>query len=260
LSATLLVDIGNTRIKWAALEGARLARGRAAVHSGWGPGDYARRLFAAARAPQRAVVASVAGDEVNRAFAAAARRAAVAVHFVTVPRRGGGVTVGYVEPWRLGVDRFAAVVGAHGMFQALPVCVVGIGTAMTIDLVGADGRHRGGVIVPGPRLMVETLLTETHGIRRRAQGGAAAGRGIFGRSTRDAIGRGSRYAAAALIDRAMEEASGLFGREPLVILTGGDAQAVRPLVRSRCVAVPDLVLRGLAVLSRGTTRSPGRLD
>jgi len=204
------------------------------------------------------VVASVAGSEVNRAFAAAARRADVAVRFVTVPRQGGGVTVGYVEPWRLGVDRFAAVVGAHDMFATLPVCVVGVGTAMTIDLVGADGRHRGGVIVPAPSLMVATLLANTHGIRRRARGGALGGQGIFARSTRDGIERGSRYAAAALVDRAVEAASSLFGREPLVVLTGGDAAAVRSLVRSRAVGVPDLVLRGLAVLARTAPRAARR--
>ncbi|HYK99979.1 MAG TPA: type III pantothenate kinase [Steroidobacteraceae bacterium] len=260
MRTTLLVDIGNTRIKWALLDGNRLARGRAAVHSGWRSGDYARRLFAAVRPPGRAVVASVAGPQVDRAFATAARRAGIAAHFVSVPRQGGGVTVGYLEPWRLGVDRFAAAVGAHEIFGGVPVCVVGVGTAMTIDLVGADGRHGGGVIVPAPGLMVETLLSQTHGIRRRARGGAAGGRGIFGRSTREAVERGARYAAAALVDRAVEEASGPLGREPLVVLTGGGAGAVRPLLRSRCIAVPDLVLRGLAVLSREATRSLSRLD
>ncbi len=255
---TLLVDIGNSRIKWARLDGSRLSRGKAAAHSGWRAADYARRVFASAPDLERVVVASVAGSGVNRALAAAARRAGAAAQFVSVPRHGGGVTVGYVEPWRLGVDRFAAVVGAHEIFTAVPVCVVGVGTAMTIDLVGADGRHRGGVIVPAPDLMVQTLLANTHGIRRRAQGGAVGGTGIFGRSTRDAIERGSRYAAAALVDRAVEEASGLLGREPLVVLTGGDAGAVRPLVRSRCVAIPDLVLRGLAVLSRHAPRAVRR--
>lgn len=252
---TLLVDVGNTRIKWARLDGARLGRSQAAAHAGWRTADYVRRLFAPARGLGRVLVASVAAPGINRALAAAARRGGAITRFVTVPRRGGGVTVGYVEPWRLGVDRFAAVVGAHEIFRDVPVCVVGVGTAMTIDLVGADGRHRGGVIVPAPHLMVETLLTRTHGIRRRAQGGAVGGRGIFGRSTRDAIERGACYAAAALVDRAVEDAAGGLGREPLVILTGGDADAVRPLVRSRCVAVPDLVLRGLAVLTREPTRS-----
>ena len=254
----LLVDIGNTRIKWARLEGTRVGKRHAAVHSGWRPTDYARRVLGATRGIERAVVASVAGSEVDRTLARAARQAGVAAEFVRVPRRGGGVSVGYAEPWRLGVDRFAAVVGAHDMFATLPVCVVGVGTAMTIDLVGADGRHRGGVIVPAPSLMVATLLANTHGIRRRARGGALGGQGIFARSTRDGIERGSRYAAAALVDRAVEAASSLFGREPLVVLTGGDAAAVRSLVRSRAVGVPDLVLRGLAVLARTAPRAARR--
>jgi type III pantothenate kinase len=253
--AMLLVDIGNTRIKWARLDGERLARGKAAVHSGWRSADYARHLFRPARGLNGLVVSSVAGARVNRALGAAARRAGIATWFVPVPRRAGGVTVGYVEPWRLGVDRFAALVGSHALFDAVPLCVVGVGTALTIDLLDAAGRHRGGVIVPAPDLMVATLLRETHGIRRRAQGGAADRRGLFGRSTRDGIELGARYAAAALIDRAVEEGSSILGREPLVLLTGGGAGAVRAHLRSRCVGVPDLVLKGLAVLTRATPRA-----
>jgi type III pantothenate kinase len=263
--AVLLVDIGNTRIKWARFDRGRLGPGRAAVHLGWGAAEYARRLFGRARrsATARAaralrgidsvLVSSVAGPRVNRTLAAAARRSGSRVRFVRVPRRGGGITVGYAEPWRLGVDRFVAAVGAHALFASLPVCVVGVGTAMTIDLVGADGRHRGGAIIPGPTLMVETLLDRTHGIRRRARGGTAVvvGRSLFGRSTRAAVMQGARYAAAATIDQAVEQARALVGRRPLTVLTGGGAPAVRGLVRSPWVLVPDLVLRGLAVLCRG---------
>lgn len=254
----LIVDVGNSRIKWARLEGERLSRGRAAVHSNWRAADYARRLFGSGPPPERAVIASVAGARVNQALAAAARHAGAAVHFLATPRRAGGVTVGYMEPWRLGVDRFAATVGAHELFPSVPVCVVGVGTAMTVDLVGSDGRHRGGVIVPAPGLMVATLLEQTHGIRRRARGGALGGVGLFARSTRDAIERGARYAAAALIDRAVEEASRLVAREPLVVLTGGGAPALRALVRSSAVGVPDLVLRGVAVLAKGGTARAAR--
>jgi type III pantothenate kinase len=158
--------------------------------------------------------------------------------------------VGYAEPWRLGVDRFVAAVGAHRLFPGVAVCVVGAGTALTIDLVGPDGRHRGGAIVPSPELMVETLLSRTQGIRRRAQGGTGGRARLFGHSTREAIVQGARYAAAALVDRAVEEARPLLGRRPLVVLTGGGAAAVRPLLHSACVGVPDLVLRGLAALAQ----------
>jgi type III pantothenate kinase len=250
----LLVDVGNTRIKWALLEGQRLGRSQAAVHSAWGPASYARRLFGKRTHPLRVWVTSVAGLEVNRALEKAARRARVPSTFVTVPRAGGGVRVGYVEPWRLGVDRFVAAVGAHELFPGMPLCVVGVGTAMTIDLIGANGRHRGGVIIPAPALMAATLFARTHGIHRRAQGGGSRGRSaatrFFARSTRDGVVQGARHAAAALIDRAVEEGRTLLRRRPLVVLTGGEAAAVRPLLRSSSVGVPDLVLRGLAVLAR----------
>ena len=246
----LLIDIGNTRIKWAQLTGARPARAQAAAHAGWGAKDYARRLWRAARKPERLLISSVAGAQVDRALAAAARRAGIAAQFVRVPRRGSGVTVGYLEPWRLGVDRFVAAVGARELFPGVPLCVIGVGTAMTLDLLDARGFHKGGVIIPAPALMVQTLLNRTHGIGRRAQGGALGGGGLFGRSTRAAVLQGARYAAAATIDRAMQEARDILGRTPLGVLTGGGAGQVRPLVFSSCVGVADLVMRGLAVLSR----------
>src|SRR5438045_9045295 len=92
LMAVLLVDIGNTRIKWARLDGGRLGSARAAIHSIWRSGDYARRLFGAPRPLERMLVASVAGSRVDRMLAAAARAAGVPARFVTVPRRAAGVT------------------------------------------------------------------------------------------------------------------------------------------------------------------------
>lgn len=247
----LLIDIGNTRIKWARFDGKRVGRQHAAVHSGWGGEDYARRVIGSGRAPERILVASVAGARVDRSLELAARRArAPAPEFVASQRRAGGVTSGYLEPWRWGVDRFVAAIGAHHLAKGKAVCVVGVGTALTIDLVDAVGRHRGGAIIPAPTLMVDTLLKNTDGIRRRAQGGAAGGDSLFGRSTRTALVQGARYAAAALIDRAVCEARALVrGPAPLVVLTGGGAPLVQPLVQSASVSAPDLVLRGLAVLS-----------
>ena len=246
----LLIDIGNTRIKWARFDGRRLGRQHAAAHSGWGGEDYARRVFGAARGIERVLVASVAGSRVDRSLMLAARRSrAPTPEFVMSQRHGGGVTLGYLEPWRLGVDRYVATIGAYHLAKGRAVCIVGVGTAMTVDLVDAKGRHRGGAIIPAPTLMVDTLLENTSGIRRRAQGGAGGGNSLFGRSTRAALVQGSRYAAAALIDRAVCEARALVGgRAPLVMLTGGGAPSVQPLVQSACMSVPDLVLRGLAAL------------
>jgi type III pantothenate kinase len=247
----LLIDIGNTRIKWARFDGRRLGRLHAAVHSGWTAEDFARRVIGSGRSLERIMAVSVAGEKINRTLMRAAHRAGAPMpELMKSRRRAGGVTNGYLEPWRWGVDRFVAAIGAYRVARGRAVVVVGVGTAMTVDLVDASGHHRGGAIIPAPALMVDTLLKNTDGIRRRAQGGSGGGKSLFGRSTRAALLQGSRYAAAALIDRAVAEARALLDAPaPLVILTGGGAPSVEPLVRSRCVSIPDLVLQGLVALS-----------
>jgi type III pantothenate kinase len=245
----LLVDIGNSRIKWARLAGGRIGTQRAASHEGWLARDFERAVFARERKFDRILVASVAGTRVDRAFAKAAQRATGrAPTFVASARSAGGVTTRYAEPWRLGVDRFVATIGAFAMSRGKAACVFDIGTAMTIDLVDARGVHRGGAIVPGPELMLESLLRDTSGIARRARG-VRPGRSLFATNTRAAIEQGARFATAAAIDRAVTEAGRLIGSKPVVYLTGGDAPSVRPLVKCAHRHVPALVLRGLAVLA-----------
>ncbi|MEJ1965714.1 MAG: type III pantothenate kinase [Gammaproteobacteria bacterium] len=271
----LLVDIGNTRVKWASLAGGRLGRQKAAAHEGWGgeriarlvigkpPRTRARRAAHAAgdeagdsKRIQRIVVVSVAGARIDRAFAAESRRRfGIVPEFFKSQRRAGEVTTLYAEPWRLGADRLAGVIGAFHLAKHRPVCVVSVGTAMTLDFVDERGRHRGGAIVPAPDLMLGSLLTRTHGIRRRARGGSGGG-GLFARSTRAAIAEGARYAAAAVADRAVMEARAVLGRPPLMLLTGGAAPVIRKLLRSRHRHVPDLVLQGLAVIASAPRARP----
>ena len=70
----LLVDIGNTRIKWAYWQAARIGRPHAEAYKGWSSDDFARHLFGAGRAtrpraPARIIVASVAGENIAVFFA-----------------------------------------------------------------------------------------------------------------------------------------------------------------------------------------------
>jgi len=256
----LLVDIGNTRVKWARLVDGQMGKQRAAASAGWGARQYARRVIGRGWAGRegRIVVSSVAGRKTHQLLVAAARQAgAPAPEFVASERTAAGVTTEYLEPWRLGVDRFVGAIGAHHLASGQPVCVVNVGTAMTIDLVDGSGLHRGGAIVPGPALMVDSLLTQTNGIRRRANGGPSGITSLFARTTRTAIGQGALYAAAAVIDRAIEEARGQLGARPLVLLTGGGSAAIKPLIRTTAVGLPELVLHGLAVWARQNPPGPG---
>jgi type III pantothenate kinase len=243
----LLVDIGNSRIKWAWVTGGRLGKSHAAEYSGWRPRDFARHVIGSRADFERILISSVADDDITDALAAGARLAGMPEpERVITQRRACGVTIAYIEPWRLGVDRMLAMIGAHLRFPGRPVCVVAVGTALTIDLLGGDGRHRGGAIIPAPPLMVASLFDGTSGIRRRAQGGAGGkGHALFGRSTRTAVEQGTRFAAAAAVDRAVSEARALVGRRPELVLTGGGASELRPLIHSSSHLVPDLVLEGL---------------
>lgn len=251
--SALLIDIGNSRIKWALLRGDRPGKSQAADYSGWRARDFARRVIGSRPEVERILVSNVAADGVGDAFARGARLAgAPKPERVSTQKRACGVTIGYIDPWRLGVDRLLAMIAAHRRFAGRPVCAVAVGTAMTIDLVGADGRHWGGAIIPAPTLMVESLLDGTSGIRKRAQGGGG-GRGpaLFGRSTRAAVEQGARYAAAAAVDRAISEARAVLDQTPALVMTGGGAKSLRPLIHTESLLVPDLVLEGLAAWSAG---------
>jgi type III pantothenate kinase len=242
----LLVDIGNTRIKWSLLRGEKLARQKAIEHAGITARDLERQLFAT-RGITRVVAVSVASKRLNRLLAATCRRkTGLTCEFVASARNAAGLTTRYKEPWRLGVDRFMAVIAGYHIARARGACVVDVGTAMTIDLVDPLGVHLGGTIVPGPELMLGSVLKNTVGIARRASG-AALSKGMFALDTRAAIGQGARYAVAAVIDRAVSEAQRVLQRTPLVLLTGGASVQIEPLLLCSYVSVPDLVLRGVAL-------------
>lgn len=257
-TAALLVDLGNTRVKWAPLVARGPGRQHAAVHAGWTDADFAREICAGVPRGTPVLVASVASSTVNGRLARAVGRSLGSeARFVRSTRHAAGVLSGYREPWRLGVDRWVAVLGAHHLFRPpRNVCVIDVGTAMTVDLVDAAGRHHGGVIVPGPELMVSSLLTGTSGIRRRATAPPRAAPPFFARDTRAALERGAEHAAAALVERAAREARRTLGAPVSVVLTGGAAPRLRRAIGTAHRLVPDLVLRGLAVLVRDGAHEP----
>lgn len=257
--AQLLIDAGNTRLKYALLTGKRLGRAHAID---WSPRSLQRAARRALRGRfERVLVCSVAGVTLERALRRAARWSGnPAPQFIRSTRRTAGVRNGYLQTWRLGADRWVAMLGARALYPGRALCVVDVGTALTLDLLDVHGQHRGGLLTPGPTLMVESLLRNTAGIRRRAgrlptyrgerrpavSGRAAA---LFGRSTRAGLLAGSTVACAALIERALSEARAELRGRPRLLLAGGGAMQVAPLLRVPYARVDDLVLHGLALLA-----------
>ena len=258
--SVLLMDIGNSRLKWALLLGPYrprqrfVAKGALELDALRAHGTALQRSLARFGPHLKIQACNVAGAAIERQLRAIVRRAGLAApQFVRSTRQAAGVRNAYVQPWRLGADRWATLIGARSEHPGQALCLVAVGTAMTIDLLDAQGRHRGGSIIPGPRLMIESLLQNTAGIRRRAGGQRAVDQRtsavrLFARDTRGAIVAGAAHAAAALVTDAMRAGRALLGSRPRLILSGGAAQAIGPLVRERHRREDELTLRGLAVL------------
>lgn len=238
-----LFDLGNTRLKCAPLQDGRAGDARAIAHDGLDALD-ADALHARLDAvlPARidvAHVASVAGERLRLALLDALTRRCGRIGLARTQPAFDGLRIAYAEPARLGVDRFLAMVGARRQVAG-PVLVCGVGTALTLDLVDADGLHRGGRIAPSPDLMREALHARAPQLP--ARGGVWTG---WARDTDDALASGCLGAAAALVREAHEGARALLGGEVTLLLHGGGAAALR-IAGPRARDEPSLVLDGLA--------------
>lgn len=246
----LLVDLGNTRIKWACLEGETFAAPGAFIHGG-DPGAAATALLDAIdAAPAALVLANVAGSAFADAISAGvSARWNLDPQFASTQRSAGRLRNAYSDYSRLGVDRWLAMLAATMQFSDA-VCIVDAGTAITIDLVAADGEHEGGYILPGFDLMRRALTGDTGDLARFTadEATAAGATPVPGRTTAAAIDHGAVAAACALIDRCARSSSGDNRR---VVVTGGDAGQILPHLAVGCEHRPHLVLEGLALWKPG---------
>ena len=246
----LLLDLGNTRLKWA-LEGQGrwFAQGAAAWNE-----DLAMlgSTWQTLPRPALALGASVVDGAREQAVATLVRAMfGLDPAWLRTPARACGVRNAYPEPQRLGVDRFLAMVAARA--AGCGDCVlVGVGTALTLDALRADGQHLGGLIAPGPRLMQQSLLGATAQVRPRNDGVLVD----LADNTSDAVVSGCWQAVAALVERFVARVSPQVGTAPAVRLDGGDAAGLAPLLAMPTSMVEHGVLHGLAVWAQTQSGGP----
>ncbi len=229
---TFLFDLGNTRLKHAQLLGdSRPGETVAIAHDDGG--SWLGEL------PQGdvACIASVGSQLRHVALLDALSARFTRLHLVRTQPSLGRLRIAYPIPQHLGVDRFLTLLAA---VDAGPVLLVGVGTALTCDLLDGDGLHRGGRIAPSPRLMRQALHARAPVLPER--GGVYA---AFGDDTDHALASGCEGAALALIERSLVEAEQLIGVRPALWLHGGGADVLRPRLPAH-EWIPDMVLRGLA--------------
>ncbi|HEX9674307.1 MAG TPA: type III pantothenate kinase [Burkholderiales bacterium] len=248
----LAIDAGNSRIKWGVHEdGSWRAQG-------WVPTRRASRLvraWAGFERPDAVIAANVAGAQVARALASAARRFRRPLRFVRSAAAQCGVRNSYAIR-QLGADRWAALIGAWNL-QRGPCVVVNAGTTVTVDALDRAGVYLGGMIVAGADLMREALARNTARLRPRR--GRFA---FFPSRTADAIESGVVNAHAGAIERMVRFMRQAGEAAPLTLLSGGAAQAIAPQVNGAVEVVDNLVLEGLvrvALDSSAVSRQSSRL-
>ena len=243
----LLVDIGNTNLKWTR-RGAGPAPGlepmRVLRHHGGLPLDLLAAWEGLER-PLRARVACVGAPQVADGLSRLCRaywgQEPEFVHPRPVWR---GLTVAYADPGRLGVDRWLALLAARQLLDR-PVLILDAGTAITYDLLLADGRHLGGLILPGIETMRQALLANTQIPRVEPEEIADC----WATDTATAIAVASLDAPVALAERLLRQLATVAGTEPVLLTTGGDAERLLARLQSSARHVPDLVLQGLALVA-----------
>jgi type III pantothenate kinase len=237
----LLVDIGNTRLKWAIADNGALKTG---VAMDYRLPEFADRLtqsWAKIERPQQLAIASVAApamfDCVSQTFNRLWPDLPIFVAQSSV--HALGVRNAYSQPERLGVDRWLALLAAHRHYPG-NVCVVDCGTAITVDVLGSDGRHMGGLISPGLTTMRNSLVSEAAALEFNHSIASLE----LAANTQAAIANGTLMAATGLISTTLQGLSD----EYRLVITGGDA---KQLAAAFPLAMVDecLVFKGLAALA-----------
>ncbi|OWW19822.1 type III pantothenate kinase [Noviherbaspirillum denitrificans] len=246
----LLIDAGNTRVKWAVVPSAERrpeALGRW-TESGMVEHAQVRSLSDAWRAHKvvRVLASNVAGepmrDAIEQVLLGAFGMQPVPLEWFASAAELAGVRNNYRNPAQLGCDRFASAIGAHALFPGRPLVVATCGTATTVDAVTPDGVFLGGMILPGLGLMASSLAKNTAQLPQVA--GHIDIAEPFADYTDAAIASGCLAAQSGAIERAVA-AHARHGGNVQCILSGGAASLIAPHLSVPHQRVDNLVLIGL---------------
>jgi type III pantothenate kinase len=237
----LLIDAGNTRIKWALVNDAG-----AWTRSGVLPIGQARELpglFAASTDIEQIWASNVAGEEVSHHVRCIG---AGQVHFVVAEEMQCGVRNGYSKAAQLGSDRWAALVAAWNLVQG-KCLVVNCGTAITIDALSDQGKFLGGLILPGIELMQRSLVGAAEQLKS-GQIEPRQGKYVqFPVNTTDAMFSGAIQAGCGAIQR---QYALLGDTGSQVVLSGGAAEVLKEYITLPLRVVDNLILQGLLLISQ----------
>ncbi len=169
----------------------------------------------------------------------------ITVQHIHVIKSGYGIEIAYAKPERLGVDRYLGMLGARarGLHAWL---IVSAGSAITVDMIDANGRHHGGLIAPSVSHM-QSALAQRFPVLDLPGNDTV----IFATDTGDAVAAGCLQAVVGLIDQAQRNACALLGHDIPMLITGGDSEKIHAGLsepfKAKAQIAAQLVLEGIAI-------------
>lgn len=237
----LLLDIGNSSVNWATVEQEQfIANGVFAYDKNSFANSFKDKLLPS-KTPSEVLVSNVAGAEiynclkdwVKQQWQRELWQASVTAEFKQLKNS-------YRDTHQMGVDRWLGMIASWEKYQSA-LCIVGCGTALTIDSIDQQGNHLGGYIIPGIHLMRQALVSNTEGINISAQEQTTLD---YANDTQAAVNNGVLLATVAMIDRTVQTLSNASNSRPGCIITGGMAETIKPFLGYPFEHEPDLVLSG----------------
>lgn len=241
----LMVDMGNSAIKWASLEKDQLS----AQHRIHYDSDSLTQAWLELPVPSQGIwISNVAGTK-KAAFIKEWIKThwGLQANFIKSTRYQCGVKNAYNNPEQLGVDRWLALLAARRLEKGA-VCVVDCGTAITLDVLFANGHHQGGLILPGLTTMHNALLSNTNLLAYLNKNvHPHKEQSFLAQDTHSGISLGCLYAVIGLVEY-IKNTFEKQGNPLILILTGGSVPALKPLLQKPYRYIPDLVLQGLKTI------------
>lgn len=245
----LLLDIGNSSVNWAVEEQEQFVTTGAFSYKKNNLEQDLQEKFSLFEKPAEVLVSNVAGDEVvntlsdwvNKQWQQTLWQPTVSSHFKELKNS-------YRFPLKMGLDRWLAMIASWEQYETA-LCLVGCGTALTIDVIDFGGEHLGGYIVPGIELMQKALINSTEQINVVVNNKASLD---YAKDTDMAVNNGAFLAAVSMIDRVADKFSNEQQCKVKYIISGGMAELIKPLLEHPFEYKANLVLSGLSMLYRAS--------
>ncbi|MDO6425651.1 type III pantothenate kinase [Thalassotalea sp. 1_MG-2023] len=234
----LLVDAGNTRIKYATLDAGILS----SIHTASVDGLTQQLSKSAATKTTQCFIASVKKSTILSNVIAWCKNQNIPVHQLHSAVQFKGLVNSYQKPDTLGVDRWLAMLGAMKLFPSTSLMVVDAGTATTLDCISQQGKHLGGWIIPGIALQMSTLFDNAEKIHGEP---VAINNIALGNNTSMAVSQGALMSTLGLIEQGMKLCAKQ-GLTPNIILTGGNADYVSQHLALEHYVEPALIFHGMS--------------